>query len=82
MLTSGYLLMAGCILLGITYFVFLEGWWIPVVPPLIGLLGSAIAIQGYIARTAGEIRKTFGRYLNDGVIANLLETPQGFKLGG
>lgn len=81
-LTSGSLFLSSCTLFWITYFVFLEGWWIPVVPPLLGLLGSAIAIQGYIARTAGEIRKTFGRYLNDGVIANLLESPQGFKLGG
>ncbi len=81
-LSSGGLFLSICTLFGITYFVFLEGWWIPVVPPLLGLLGSAIAIQGYIARTAGEIRKTFGIYLNDGVIANLLESPQGFKLGG
>ena len=82
LITSGSLFLGVCTLLGITYIAFLQGWWIPVVPPLIGLLGSGIFIQGYIARTAGEIRKTFGRYLNDGVIANLLETPQGFKLGG
>lgn len=80
--SSGSLFLAVCGLLGITYLAFLEGWWIPVAPALIGLLGSAIAIQGYIARSAGEIRKTFGRYLNDAVIANLLESPDGFKLGG
>lgn len=81
-LSSGSLLLSICTLFGVTYFSFLNGWWIPVVLPLLGLLGSAIAIQGYIARTAGQIRKTFGRYLNDAVIANLLESPQGFKLGG
>jgi len=81
-LTSGSLCLAVGTLFGTTYVAFLAGWWLPFVPPLIGLLGSAIAIQGYIARSAGEIRKTFGRYLNDGVIANLLESPDGFKLGG
>ena len=80
--TSGSLFLAVGSLFSITYFAFLEGWWIPVVPPFIGLLGSAIAIQSYLARSAGKIRKTFGRYLNDGVVANLLETPQGLKLGG
>jgi adenylate cyclase len=80
--SSASLFLAGCSLLGISYVAFLDGLWIPVAPALIGLLGSAIAIQGYIARSAGEIRKTFGRYLNDGVIANLLESPDGFQLGG
>lgn len=28
------------------------------------------------------IRKTFGRYLSDDVVASLLETPEGLKLGG
>lgn len=81
-LLSGTLLLSAGSLFGFTYFIFLQGWWVPAVPPFLGLLGAAIAIQGYIARTAGEIRKTFGRYLNDAVIASLLESPQGFKLGG
>ncbi|MBW4418748.1 MAG: adenylate/guanylate cyclase domain-containing protein [Myxacorys californica WJT36-NPBG1] len=30
----------------------------------------------------GLIRQVFGRYLSDSIVANLLETPEGLKLGG
>ncbi|MGL5193293.1 MAG: adenylate/guanylate cyclase domain-containing protein, partial [Chroococcales cyanobacterium] len=75
-------LFCGVALVGITYALFLEAWWIPVVPPALALLGSATAIVAYVARTAGDIRKTFGRYLTDQVVANLLENPDGLKMGG
>jgi adenylate cyclase len=61
---------------------FLQGWWIPVVPPVLALSGSAIAISSYVAHMATGMRQTFGRYLTDEVVANLLETPEGLKLGG
>jgi adenylate cyclase len=80
--TAVSIVLAGGSLIGGTYLAFLQGWWIPVVPPLLALAGSAIVITAYIARTAGEIRKTFGRYLTDQVVASLLETPEGLKLGG
>lgn len=67
---------------GIAYVAFLEGWWIPFVPPVLGLAGSSVAITAYVARTAGDIRKTFSRYLTDEVVATLLETPEGLKMGG
>lgn len=66
----------------IGYLAFLGGWWIPVIPPVVAFIGSASVIISYIARTAGEIRKTFSLYLTDEVVANLLESPDGFKLGG
>lgn len=69
-------------LLGITYQAFLLGWWLPVIPAFLGLAGSVLAITSYIALTAGDIRRTFGRYLSDEVVATLLETPKGLKLGG
>lgn len=75
-------LLAGIILLGITYAVFIWGWWIPVVPPLFALTASTVAITGYLAHTASSIKKTFGRYLTNEVVANLLESPEGLKLGG
>jgi adenylate cyclase len=46
------------------------------------LFGSAIAIAGYLVHTATGMRQTFGRYLTDEVVANLLETPEGLQLGG
>ncbi|MEH1895588.1 MAG: adenylate/guanylate cyclase domain-containing protein [Nostoc sp.] len=76
------ILLAGCCLIGSSYLAFIAGWWIPVVPSLIALIVSALAVTAYIAMTAGEIRKTFGRYLTDEVVANLLENPEGLKLGG
>lgn len=70
------------VLFGSTYGAFLAGWWIPVVPPLVAIAGSAVAVTSYIAHSAGQIRKTFGRYLTDEVVANLLENPEGLKMGG
>lgn len=70
------------VLLSSTYVAFLWGWWIPVVPPFLGLTGSAMVITAYIAQTTAKVRQTFGRYLSDAVVANLLESPQGLKIGG
>jgi adenylate cyclase len=70
------------ILLGTTYIAFLGGWWIPVVPPFIALVGSSITITASVANSAFVLRKTFGRYLSDEVVANLLESKEGLKLGG
>lgn len=75
-------IFAAVFLVGSTYGAFLSGWWLPVIPATLGLIISAVAINAYVARTAREIRKTFGRYLNDAVVANLLEHPEGLKLGG
>lgn len=79
--TISVLFAASCLVVG-SYIVFLQGWWIPVVPPLLALAGSSIAITGYIARSAAEMRRTFGRYLTNEVVASLLETPGGLTLGG
>jgi len=76
------ILLAAGALVGSSYLIFLSGWWIPVIPPMLGLVGAASAINAYIAQTAAQIRRTFGRYLNDEVVASLLETPEGLKLGG
>ncbi len=75
-------LLATGVLLGSTYLLFIQGWWIPVVPPFLALAGSAIAITAYIARSAADIRNIFGRYLSAEIVSNLLEKPEGLKLGG
>ncbi len=76
------LALLGGVLFACSYLVFLQGWWIPIVPSLLALFGSAIAITGYTARSADGMRQIFGRYLTDEVVANLLETPEGLNLGG
>ncbi|MGI0487468.1 CHASE2 domain-containing protein [Pantanalinema rosaneae CENA516] len=65
-----------------SYQALLQGWWIPVIPPLLALSTTAIAITAYMARSAAGMRQTFGRYVTDEVVANILETPAGLKLGG
>ncbi len=74
-------LLGGLLIAG-SYIAFLQGLWIPVVPSLLALFGSAIAVTGYTARSANGMRQIFGRYLTDEVVANLLETPEGLNLGG
>ncbi|MGL5081001.1 MAG: CHASE2 domain-containing protein [Microcoleaceae cyanobacterium] len=68
------LVIAASVLFFITYVAFLQGWWIPIVPPMLAMLGSALAITGYMAHKAGLIRETFGRYLSNEVVAQLLES--------
>lgn len=69
-------------LLGITYTGLLFSWWLPVIPPMLALSGSVISITAYVARSAGQLRNTFGRYLSNEIVNTLLETPGGIKLGG
>ena len=74
--------VASGILFVSTYAAFVWNFWLPVVPAFLGMAASAVTITSFIAATAGEIRKTFGRYLTDEVVATLLESPEGLKLGG
>jgi len=64
------------------YGLFLAGWWIPIVPPVLAQLCAATAIVAYVARSAAEIRQTFSRYLTDEVVETLLETEGGLSMGG
>jgi signal transduction histidine kinase/FixJ family two-component response regulator len=41
-----YIFLTGGVLITGSYFAFLGGWWIPIISPLVALLGSAIAISG------------------------------------
>ncbi|MGQ4650083.1 CHASE2 domain-containing protein [Lyngbya aestuarii] len=79
---GGAFILASGALTGGTYVAFLGGWWLPVIPAILAMGGAALSITAYLARTAGKIRKTFGRYLTDEVVANLLESKEGLKLGG
>lgn len=39
--------LTGSIFIGVSYLAFLFSWWLPVISPLVALIGSAIAIAGY-----------------------------------
>jgi adenylate cyclase len=81
-LSSLYSILLVGILIGSCYIAFLDGWWLPLVPALMGFGGGMVIVIGYVARTAAEIRAQFGRYLTSAVVANLLENPEGLKFGG
>jgi adenylate cyclase len=52
------LFLAGTALVGGSYFAFwLVSWWIPVIPPILALLGSTAGMTGYIARGDRQDRK-------------------------
>lgn len=50
--------LAGVGLTGMCYVAFLLGWWLPVVPPLLTLCGSAVAITAYFANLEDELKKS------------------------
>ncbi|MBD2595689.1 CHASE2 domain-containing protein [Nostoc spongiaeforme FACHB-130] len=54
--------VAIAVLLGSTYIIFLQAGWIPLVPPVLGLLGSAVAVV-LIDRYAATIVKTVKGFL-------------------
>ena len=58
------------------------GWWLPVVPPMLGMMGAVLGITAYQAWSAAELRRTFGRYLTNEVVYQLLDTPEGLQMGG
>ena len=55
---SAALLLASVSLSGICYLVFLAGWWLPLVPGLLGLLGSAALITSHIAHLQEELKRS------------------------
>ncbi len=52
------LVLFGAALIVISIAAFTGGWWIPVVPPLIALVGSAVGITSYLAHLEGELQKS------------------------
>jgi diguanylate cyclase (GGDEF)-like protein/PAS domain S-box-containing protein len=52
------LLLSGGALIGSCYLAFLAGWWLPLVPPLLALLGSAAVITSYLAHLKDELKRS------------------------
>ncbi|MBE9068143.1 adenylate/guanylate cyclase domain-containing protein [Leptolyngbya cf. ectocarpi LEGE 11479] len=73
--------IASILVLG-AYALLLAGWWVPVMPPLMALVGAAAGVNTYLAHSASQIRRTFSRYLSDQIVADLLENPDKLRLGG
>jgi adenylate cyclase len=64
------------------YCAFMTGWWVPLLPAMLSYGGGMGLVLVHTAYRAGEIRQTFGRYLSDEVVSQLLESPQGRQIGG
>lgn len=56
--TSFSIIIAGIILGGNSYLAFLGGWWIPVVSPLLGLIGSGVILTSYLAHQKQELQRS------------------------
>lgn len=65
------LMGSGLLLGGIAYGAFLLGWWIPIAPPLLGIVGSSVALTSYIAHLERQDRQLmmhlFGRHVTSTV---------------
>ena len=52
------LLLVNAALIGSCSLAFLAGWWLPLVPPLLGLLGSAAVITSHLAHLKEELKRS------------------------
>lgn len=78
---TGMGLLAAALVAG-HYGAFVQGYWVPLLPPLISYVGGIGLVLAHTAYRAGEIRQTFGRYLSDEVVNQLLDSPEGRQMGG
>ncbi|HEY9852790.1 MAG TPA: CHASE2 domain-containing protein [Leptolyngbyaceae cyanobacterium] len=74
------ILLLGCALLGISYLTFLIGWWIPVVAPMLALIGAGAGNTGYILVTNLRLYhkklEDYSRHLEEKVKARTKELEQ------
>lgn len=52
------ILLLGASLTGSAYLAFCAGWWVPVVPPSITLVGSAAVVMAYLAHLQAELKRS------------------------
>jgi PAS domain S-box-containing protein len=71
--TASKVILSGIALLGGAYLLFLAGWWVIIVPPLLALIGSAITSSGYLLW--GNL-KEYARTLEHKVEARTVELAQ------
>ncbi|MEG4233864.1 CHASE2 domain-containing protein [Microcoleus sp. Pol11C3] len=56
---SAYCLSSICIGLSASlYLAFLAGWWLPLIPTILSLLGSGVAVVGYLAHLQEELKRS------------------------
>ncbi|MEG4837957.1 CHASE2 domain-containing protein [Microcoleus sp. B9-D4] len=56
---SAYCLLSICLGLSASlYLVFLAGWWLPLIPPILSIVGSGAAVVGYLAHLQEELKRS------------------------
>lgn len=56
---SAWCLLTICLGLSASlYLAFLAGWWLPLIPPILSLLGSGCAVVGYLANLQEELKRS------------------------
>ncbi|MEQ8753524.1 MAG: CHASE2 domain-containing protein [Coleofasciculus sp. G1-WW12-02] len=69
-----YILLAiGCSLIG-TYLLFLAGWWLPVVPSLLALTGSAVVTADYQSRQLQQKAQQKYRRIFENALEGIFQT--------
>ncbi len=90
LLVTGLLMLAA---FGGSFSLFTTGRYVPVVGPTLALAATSLVCMVLGARVARQargraekdrefVRQTFGRYLTEQVVQQLLDSPDGLKLGG
>jgi adenylate cyclase len=67
------ILLLSTVLVGGSYLAFLQGWWIPLIPPLLALIGSEMAITAYLACIEREDRQAVMNLLGQHVTPKLAQ---------
>lgn len=82
LMLTGAVLVAG----GVPSLLFTLGWYLPLIPPLTALVVSFAAASIYSYGIEGRerrfVRRTFSQYMDETVVAHLLEHPELIRPGG
>ncbi|MGL5082016.1 MAG: CHASE2 domain-containing protein [Microcoleaceae cyanobacterium] len=69
---AGFVLLGGGLTLA-AYLACLWGWWIPLIPPVLALIGSAVVVMGYVARVERQDRETMMALFGKNVTPKIAE---------
>jgi adenylate cyclase len=82
---GGTALILGALIAAV-FFAFVRGFWVPLIPPMAGVLAAFLAATLYNYATEGSqkrfIKSAFSQYLSPTVIEQLLANPGLLSLGG
>ncbi|HLO87109.1 MAG TPA: adenylate/guanylate cyclase domain-containing protein [Nostocaceae cyanobacterium] len=66
-------ILAGSGLIVVSYLAFLQGWWLPVIPPLLALAGAAVSVAIYTSTLERQDRATLMALFKQQVTAQVAD---------